>query len=198
MSSSSCISAAISIVPSAIVGGSAGGSSTPIETSRSILSGTISGSGGGDGGEPAGGGLREDPEVEAVDLEKLEVEAVPVAEPEPEPVPAPGREEPEEEDEARDKVSTSGRLIRGGEWRRSMGLEGVGLGLDVEGEIKAELDGVLKMGANLAEVLTLDLALAGEALKDLVRRVLGEVEGVSRDLDFDREGMRGLELEIRL
>jgi hypothetical protein len=34
------------------------------------------------------------------------------------------------------------------------------------------------------------LALAVEALKDLVRRVLGEVEGVSRDLDFDREGMR--------
>jgi hypothetical protein len=46
--------------------------------------------------------------------------------------------------------------------------------------------------------LTLDLALAVEALKDLVQRVLGEVEEVSRDLDFDREGMRELELEIRL
>jgi hypothetical protein len=147
--------------------------------------------------EPAGGGLREDLEMEAEDLDpdKLEVEAVPVAE--PEPVPEPGREEPEEEEEARDKVSTSGRLILGGEWRRSMGLEGVGLGLaedlDAEGEIKAER--VLKMGANLDE--DLGLALGAESLEDLVGRGLGEVEEVSRDLDIDKEGMRELELERR-
>jgi hypothetical protein len=137
--------------------------------------------------------LREDPE--AVDLEKLEVEAVPVAE--PEPVPEPGSEEPEEEDEAKDRVSTSGLEILGGEWRRSMGSEedlGLEEGLDAEGGMTAErVDGLLKMGANLAEVLAPDLAL-----ESLEGRRLGEAEGESLDLDFDREGMREQELEIKL